>query len=97
MITTLALILPPVILAVMAGHLARKVHKMSQATDRLTSSVLALGTSVDALISKAATSDDAAVNTAADAVDALKIKVDAAVNPVSASPTTAPGAPTVAS
>lgn len=70
---------------------------MSQATDRLTSSVLALGTSVDALIAKAATSDDAAVNTAADAVDALKVKVDAAVNPAPVSPPTAPSAPTVAS
>lgn len=61
---------------------------MSQATDRLTASITALGTSVDALIAKAATSDDAAVNTAADAVDALKRKVDAAVNPAPAAPPT---------
>lgn len=67
---------------------------MSQATDRLTASVTALGTSVDALIAKASTSDDAAVNTAADTVDALKTKVDAAVNPPPVAP---PPLPTVAS
>ena len=54
---------------------------MSQASDRLNNSLLALNASVDALLAKPAPNDDAELNAAADHVDALKAKVDAAVNP----------------
>ena len=56
---------------------------MSQATDRLTASAQALSTSVEALIAKPAPPappiDESAVHAVADALDALKVKVDAAV------------------
>lgn len=60
--------------------LARGLELMSQAADRLTQAVAALSVSVDALIAKPAPPpDETAVTAAADAVDALKAKVDAAV------------------
>lgn len=73
-------------LAVVLGFFARGFYRMSQATDRLTASVTALSSSVDALIAKAPPDDSPVVNAAADAVDLLKAKVDAAVAAV-------PGAP----
>ena len=78
------MILPAALLAgaiVLSAIINQKgLHRMSQATDRLASSIVALTNSVDALIAKPAPHpDDAAVNAAADAVDALKAKVDAAV------------------
>lgn len=71
-------------LAAVLGFFARGLHKMSQATDRLNASVAALATSVDALIAKAPPDDSPVVNAAADAVDLLKAKVDAAVAAVPA-------------
>ncbi len=60
---------------------------MSVATDRLTASVAALSTSVDAAIvtiqNHPSGADDAAVTAAADAVDAMKAKLDNAEPPVS--------------
>ena len=57
------------------------LHRMSQATDRLAQSLVAITASVDALIAKPPPHpDDAAINAAADTVDALKAKVDAAVS-----------------
>lgn len=71
------------VLAFLAAEFLRTKgqRKMSAATDRLAASVAALTTSVDALIAKPVPNDDAVVNAQADAVDALKAKVDAAVNP----------------
>lgn len=55
---------------------------MSQASDRVAKSLADLTTSVEALIAKPAPADDtAAENATADALDALKLKVDAALNP----------------
>lgn len=73
------LVLAITCLAVVLGFFARGFHKMSQATDRLNASVSALATSVDALIAKAPADDSPVVSAAADAVDLLKAKVDAAV------------------
>jgi len=67
------------------GAIADILHKgfkdMSQASDRLNNSLLALNASVDALLAKPVPNNDAELNAAADHVDALKVKVDAAVNP----------------
>jgi hypothetical protein len=60
---------------------------MSQASDRVAASLAALTTSVEALIAKPVPTDDSAHETAvADALDALKVKVDAAVNPSPVTP-----------
>jgi hypothetical protein len=58
--------------------------RMSQATDRLTASVKAASDSADALIARIATIpappvDEAPIIAAADAVDALKSKLDATI------------------
>lgn len=78
--TDLALVIT--CLAIVLGLFARGFHKMSQATDRLNASVSSLSTSVDtliAVISHSPADDSPVVNAAADAVDLLKAKVDAAV------------------
>jgi hypothetical protein len=59
-------------------HLARKVSRMSAASDRLAASNAALTASVEALLAKPDPTDDSAVeNGVADALDALKVRVDA--------------------
>lgn len=82
----LAHMLVPALAAIVLGgliaRLTRKVARMSQASDRVAASLAALTTSVEALIAKPTPADDtAAENAAADALDALKAKVDAAVTP----------------
>lgn len=57
---------------------------MSAASDRLAASVASLATSVDVAVAKLTTipaDDSAAEGAAADALDALKAKVDAAIAP----------------
>lgn len=77
-------------LAVVAGALAVTAtiylgaKKMSAATDRLAASASALSASVDALVTRVATipappPDEGPINAAADTLDALKAKVDAAL------------------
>lgn len=79
-------IIPLIITGIMV-QLIRRFSQMSVASDRLTASLSALTTSVDALIAKPMPADDTvAETTVADALDALKARVDAAVV---ASPTSA--------
>ncbi len=56
----------------------KETKKMSAATDRLAASVATLSTAVDALVARLPADDSAAVNAAADQVDALTAKVNAA-------------------
>ncbi len=66
------------LLAVALVFHARKYAHMSAANDRLTASLRAATASVDALIARIpAPADEAPVLAAADALDALKVKVDA--------------------
>jgi hypothetical protein len=74
--------LAAVLLAGLTIRAILEFRTMSAASDRLAASVSALTTSVDAVLAKLATTpadDTAAVTAAADAVDALKAKVDAAL------------------
>lgn len=55
---------------------------MSVASDRVAASLAALTTSVEQLLARPVPTDDTgAENATADALDALKVKVDAALNP----------------
>jgi hypothetical protein len=75
-------------LAIVAGALLisatiyRGFKRMSAATDRLAASVQAVSASVDALVQRAHTIpapplDETPITQAADAIDALKTKIDA--------------------
>ena len=69
--------------AVLAVTIKKGFLRMSQASDRVNASLAGLSTSVEQLIAKPVpvpVPDEAALNAAADQIDALKAKVDAAVS-----------------
>lgn len=85
--------LTPIISIVAILYLARKVHQMSQASDRVAASAAALSASVDNAVAKLASQpadDSAQLNAVADVLDAAKSKLDGAASPPPASTGSAP-------
>lgn len=81
-VTTYTMSLGDRILRFLFPDTFRRISEMTQASDRLSASVAALSPKVDALIAlEQAGNQDALLNSAADAIDAISAKIDAANPP----------------
>lgn len=70
--------------AILAAAYYHRSLTMTQATDRLTTSVNTLSSTVDSAVAALAGSDETVINGLADQVDTLNLKLSGAVNPPAA-------------